>query len=179
MYAHEAFMLSVASFPQVLETPRSIEARGRMQLAAAFAGIAIENSMLGAAHSAANPLTAHYNVVHGIAVGVMLPHVIRFNAANPEARRAYAELASAPELACISEGEEYAVEKLVSHIETLLNLAQMPRSLSDCGVKEADLQVLAEEASRQWTANFNPRPLTVSDFVELYRSALEQRGSAA
>jgi len=123
MYAHEAFMLAVASFPQVLETPRDIQARGRMQLAAAFAGIAIENSMLGAAHSAANPLTAHYNVIHGKAVGIMLPHVIRFNAEDPIARRAYAELASAPELACVSEGEDYAVEMLVSRIEAFLNLA--------------------------------------------------------
>jgi alcohol dehydrogenase len=117
MYAHEAFKLGVASFPLVLEAPRDLEARGRMLLAAAFAGIAIENSMLGAAHSAANPLTAHYNVVHGIAVGVMLPHVVRFNAGDAAARRAYAELASAPELACVSEGEEYAVEMLIQRLE--------------------------------------------------------------
>jgi alcohol dehydrogenase len=174
MYAHEAFMLGVASFPQVLDHPRDIAARGRMQLAAAFAGIAIENSMLGAAHSAANPLTAHYNVVHGIAVGVMLPHVIRFNAEDPDARRAYAELASAPELACISEGEDYAVEQLVRRIEAFLNLAQMPRSLAECGVKESELPALAREASQQWTANFNPRAMTENDFVALYRTALEQ-----
>ena len=58
-----------------------------MQLGAAFAGTAIENSMLGAAHSAANPLTAHYGIVHGQAVGLMLPHVMRFNAEVPEAAR--------------------------------------------------------------------------------------------
>jgi alcohol dehydrogenase len=146
-----------------------------MQLAAAFAGIAIENSMLGAAHSAANPLTAHYNVIHGKAVGIMLPHVIRFNAEDPVARRAYAELASAPELACVSEGEDYAVEKLVHHIESLLNLAHIPRSLAECGVKESDLPVLAEEAARQWTANFNPRPVSREDFISLFRAAFEER----
>ncbi len=174
MYAHEAFMLSVASFPEVLRTPRDLQARGRMQLAAAFAGIAIENSMLGAAHSAANPLTAHYNVVHGIAVGVMLPHVVRFNAEDPQARRAYAELASAPELACVSEGEDYAVEVLVRRIEAFLNLAQMPRSLRECGVKESDLPMLAAEAAQQWTAKFNPRPVSQMDFILLYKKALEQ-----
>ena len=72
---------------------------------AAFAGLAIENSMLGAAHAAANPVTAHYGVVHGAAVGVMLPHVIRFNAADSAARLAYAQLASAPEIACVREGK--------------------------------------------------------------------------
>ena len=176
IYSHEAFKLSVASFPQVCRTPDDIDARSRMMLAAAFAGTAIENSMLGAAHSAANPLTAHYGVVHGQAVGIMLPHVIRFNAADPEARRGYAELASAPELACISEGEESAVEALIRRIESLLNLAEMPRSLEDAGLRASDIPMLAGEAAKQWTANFNPRTVTTQDFEMLYRSALEPRG---
>ena len=50
-----------------------------MQLGAAYAGVAIENSMLGASHALANPLTATYGTSHGQAVGLMLPHVIRFN----------------------------------------------------------------------------------------------------
>ena len=175
MYSHEAFMLAMASFPQVLQSPEDLEARSRMQLAAAFAGIAIENSMLGAAHSAANPLTAHYNLAHGLAVGMMLPHVIRYNAEDPKARRAYAELASAPELACVSEGEDYAVEVLVRHIEALLDLAQYPKSLADCGLKKSDIPTLADEAARQWTATFNPRPITAEGFRQLYSAALEPR----
>ncbi len=175
MYSHEAFKLSVASFAEVLRSPKDLDARARMQLAAAFAGTAIENSMLGAAHSAANPLTAHYNITHGIAVGMMLPHVIRYNAEDPQARRAYAELASAPELACVSEGEDYAVEVLVGQIETLLDIADFPRSLADCGLKKADIPTLAEEAARQWTANFNPRTITAAEFRQLYTAALEPR----
>ncbi|HEX7859062.1 MAG TPA: iron-containing alcohol dehydrogenase [Verrucomicrobiae bacterium] len=178
MYSHEAFKLAIASFPQVLQSPKDIEARGRMQLAAAFAGTAIENSMLGAAHSAANPLTAHYDIVHGLAVGMMLPHVIRFNAEDPIARRAYAELASAPELACVSEGEEYATEVLVRHIESLLDLAQFPRSLAECGLKQSDIPRLAEEAAAQWTAKFNPRSISAANFRALYTAALEPRGSS-
>ena len=147
-----------------------------MLLAAAFAGTAIEHSMLGAAHSCANPLTAHFGVVHGQAVGIMLPHVVRFNAEIPEARRAYAELASAPELACISEGEDYAVEALIRRLETFLNLAKMPRSLADCGVKESAIPQMAEEAARQWTANFNPRSASARDFAQLYQAAFEPRG---
>ena len=80
MYSHEAFRLCIGSLERVLRDPRDLEARSMMQLGAAFAGTAIENSMLGAAHSAANPLTAHYGIVHGQAVGLMLPAVIAFNA---------------------------------------------------------------------------------------------------
>ena len=176
MYSHEAFKLAVGSFPTVLRNPKDLEARGRMLLGAALAGNAIENSMLGAAHSAANPLTAHFGVVHGVAVGVMLPLVVRFNGRDAAARRAYAELASAPEIACTSDGHERALEALIARLEALLNLAQIPRSLADCGVKRSKIRMMASEAAKQWTANFNPRPVTEADFVELYEAAFEERG---
>src|SRR6185503_4846656 len=95
LYARESFRLTISSLARVLEDPLDLDARGRMLLGAAFAGIAIENSMLGAAHSAANPLTAHYDVIHGQAAGMMLPAVVRFNAADPGALLAYADLAGA------------------------------------------------------------------------------------
>jgi alcohol dehydrogenase len=176
MYSHEAFKHLVPALPRVLKEPLDLAARGRMLLGAALAGTAIENSMLGAAHSAANPLTAHFNVVHGIAVGVMLPHVIRFNARDAHARQAYAELASAPEIAAARDGHETAVHALVARLEALLNLARMPRSLSECGVERSQIKLLAEEAARQWTASFNPRPVSVADFVALYEAAFEARG---
>ena len=134
--------------------------------------MAIENSMLGAAHSAANPLTAHFDVIHGQAVGIMLPHVIRFNAENEVARRGYAELASAPEIACVSDGLEEAVEALVKEMESLLEVARMPTSLGDCGVQRKDLPMLAAEAAKQWTAHFNPRTVLEKDFLGLYETAL-------
>lgn len=175
MYSHEAFKLCVASFPAVLKHAKDLEARGRMLFGAALAGTAIENSMLGAAHSTANPLTAHYGIVHGHAVGIMLPLVVRFNAQDPAALQAYAELASALELARVSDGLTSALEALISRIESLLNLAGVPRSLADCGVEPAKIKLLAEEATRQWTANFNPRPLALEDFVALYEAAFDRR----
>ena len=171
MFSHEAFKLLAPNFARVIANPQDLDARGQMLLGAAFAGTAIENSMLGAAHSMANPLTAHYGVVHGQAVGMMLPHVIRFNAENEAARLGYAELASAPEIACVSEGVEQAVEALIREIQTLLELAKMPATLGDCGVKPSDLPKLAAEAAKQWTATFNPRAVTEKDFLALYEAA--------
>jgi alcohol dehydrogenase len=171
MFSHEAFKLLVPSLPRVLENPGDMEARGKMLLGAAFAGTAIENSMLGAAHSAANPLTAHYDIVHGQAVGMMLPHVVRFNAEDEIARRGYAELASAPEIACVSDGLAAAVDALINELQSLLELAKMPLSLSDAGVQRKDLRMLAAEAAKQWTAHFNPRAVTEQDFIALYEAA--------
>ena len=171
MCAHEGFKLTVPNLPRVFADPHDLEARGRMQLGAAFAGMAIENSMLGAAHSAANPLTAHYGIVHGQAVGMMLPHVVRFNGKDPGALKAYAELASAPEIACVSDGLDEALQALVAWLEHLLDMAEMPRSLSQCGVERSMIPTMAAEAAKQWTATFNPRPISAADFVQLYEAA--------
>ncbi|HMJ89652.1 MAG TPA: iron-containing alcohol dehydrogenase [Candidatus Acidoferrum sp.] len=171
MCSHKAFKLLMPNLPRVIENPRDSDARGCMLLGAAFAGTAIENSMLGAAHSAANPLTAHFNVAHGQAVGMMLPHVIRFNAVDERTRLAYAQLASAPEIACVSDGLDQAIDALVQEIERLLTLAEMPTRLRECGVDSGKLALLAAEAGKQWTANFNPRPITEADFLALYEAA--------
>src|SRR6266481_7612242 len=90
-FAHAAWRLLESNLETVLRDPSHLEARGAMQLGANFAGTAIENSMLGACHACANPLTAHYGMTHGMAIGILLPHVIRFN--GPAAGRLYGELA--------------------------------------------------------------------------------------
>src|SRR6266699_3275570 len=149
MYSHEAFKLCVKSLPEILINPNDLEARGRMLLGAALAGLAIENSMLGAAHAAANPLTAHCGIVHGQAVGLMLPHVIRFNAHQSQSRKAYSAVAAAAELT--SPGHDHAPETLVKRIEMLPDLAGMPRRLACSDAETKMIPVLAEEATRQWT----------------------------
>lgn len=167
--SREAFRLAGPAFERVLAEPGDLGARGRMQLGAALAGMAIENSMLGAAHAAANPLTARFNVVHGAAVGLMLPAVIRFNAAGDAARAGYAGLAVEAGLAGPHLREALAVEALLERLEFLRERAGIPRTLAEAGVDAEAIPVLAEEAARQWTAGHNPRPVAVHDFVELYR----------
>ncbi len=167
----EAFKLCVVAFPEVLRIPSDLDARGRMQLGAAYAGAAIENSMLGAAHAAANPLTAHFGIAHGSAVGLMLPHVVRFNAEEAEARLAYVSLARAAGKVPAGQSDADGVRTLCERLEGFLALAQLPRTLAECGVTENALATLAEEAARQWTAGFNPRRVTKEDFAKLYAAA--------
>jgi alcohol dehydrogenase len=172
LYSREAFRLTMNHLPRVLADPGDLEARARMLLGAAFAGTAIEHSMLGAAHSAANPLTARFGVIHGQAVGMMLPHVVRCNAEQPDIRQAYRELAVAAGLERPDASSEEAVAALASRLEEALALAGMPSSLADCGVREESLPALAAEAAAQWTAQFNPREVSAEDFEALYRAAL-------
>ena len=164
MYSHEAFRLCFTSLERVLRDPRDLEARSMMQLGAAFAGTAIENSMLGAAHSAANPLTAHYGIVHGQAVGLMLPAVVRYNAHDAEAHARYHELAAEADLG--------PIEELIGELETILDVAKMRDGIGKLGLARDALPKLATEAAQQWTATFNPRPIAAEDFEQLYVEAL-------
>jgi alcohol dehydrogenase len=168
-YSRAAFQMMLKSFSRVLESPDNFEARGQMLLGAAYAGTAIEHSMLGAAHSAANPLTAHYNVVHGQAVGMMLPHVVRFNANDEAIAEAYAEFVEGTSVA--ANNGTPAPESLAQALETLLDIARLPRDLTAFDVDVARLDTLSEEAAAQWTASFNPRDITAADFTGLYQKA--------
>lgn len=172
LYSREAFRLINSSLPQVLSQPEDLQFRARMQLGAAYAGMAIENSMLGAAHAAANPLTAHFDVVHGQAVGLMLPHVIRFNAGEPSIGELYRRLAADVGLAPAAASAAEAVEALIARVNELLSAAEMPRTLSERGVTPKAIDDLSPEAARQWTARVNPREVGEPEFKTLYLNAL-------
>ncbi|MBI1839633.1 MAG: iron-containing alcohol dehydrogenase [Verrucomicrobia bacterium] len=162
IYSREAFRLCGEAFEKVLRSPGDLAARGRMLLGAAFAGTAIENSMLGAAHAAANPLTAHHNIIHGHAVGMLAAAVVEWNSADPDAAAGYLELARAAHLA--------GVQDLVRLIRASFQLSGLPSTLKACGVPEHSLPGLADEAASQWTVRFNPRPAASADFLRLYQS---------
>jgi alcohol dehydrogenase len=178
LYSAEAFRLTIHALPRVLSDPNDLAARSHMLLGAAFAGTAIELSMLGAAHASANPLTALFNVVHGAAVGLMLPGVIRFNAVDPVCREIYAQLARNAALAGTHLSAAAAVDALVDSLIHTLNLAEIPADLAQAGGDPQRIPELAQSASRQWTGGFNPRTLTPEDFEDLYREVTSPRRSS-
>lgn len=171
LFAREAFALLNANFPIVLDRADDLAARGAMQLGAAYAGLAIENSMLGAAHACANPLTAQFGVIHGQAVATMLPVVVRYNAADSVAAALYAELAVHAGL-CAPGNVDAAVSALARRLDDLLKLTGLPQHLAASGVTVAAIDALADNAATQWTGTFNPRAVKAPEFRELYRLAL-------
>lgn len=167
LFAGQAFQLLAGGFPAVIRQPQQIEARSAMLLGAHLAGAAIENSMLGATHALANPLSAHGGLTHGIAIGVMLPHVVRFNASV--VGDLLGRLAESIQLC--EAGDPAAAEALAARLERWVALAGLPTRLSDCGVRRQEFAVMAAEAAEQWTGKFNPRPVAQADFQELYEKA--------
>jgi alcohol dehydrogenase len=167
-FAREAWRLMEPNLSVALHEPGNLEARGAMQVGAHFAGLAIENSMLGAAHALANPLTAHYGITHGVAIAIVLPHVVRFNAAA--VAPLYGELAHGSGL--VNGDTGVAAEAIARRVTGLAEEMGLPTSLSQCGVSGGILPVLAEEASQQWTGRFNPRPVAERELLALYEAAL-------
>ena len=173
MFARQAWELLASAFPIMLREPGNLDARGKMQLGAFLAGAAIENSMLGAAHATANPLTAEFGTKHGIAVGLMLPHVIRWNAAI--VGELYRDLVITAKWNDAETDRESAPYRLADGFTEFLRLADLPVSMSQAIDVEADdvvLDRLAAEAAQQWTGSFNPRTMDVAAFVQVYRNAL-------
>ena len=164
-FALEAWRLLSTHYDRVLTEPEDLEARAAMLLGAHQAGMAIEQSMLGATHACANPLTARYGTTHGVAIAVMLPHVVRWNSAVADER--YAELLHASGW----QKKNGAGEQLASRLEALARTGGLPSTLRELGVTRVDLADLASEAAREWTGTFNPRPFDASGALELYERA--------
>lgn len=174
-YSLEAWRRLTSGFSRVIHHPMDLQARGDMLLGAAFAGMAIEASMLGAAHALANPLTANLGTPHGQAVGLMMPHVIRFN--SPVVGDRYETLmknAAHPGSAGVPPAEQLAGQ--MTHWLSEAGLATTLRQLegwpSDTTESDSLLRTLASGAIKQWTAGFNPRSVSEADMLDLYRLAL-------
>jgi alcohol dehydrogenase len=151
--SRDAWTLLDARLPAYLDAPGNPDAAADVLLGAHLAGAAIEASMLGAAHALANPLTARWGLAHGTAVSLMLPWVVRFNAAVAGER--YRELA----------------ERLPERLEELRATAGLPARLRELEVPAESFEAMAEDAAGQWTARFNPRPVGPRELLEIYREA--------
>jgi alcohol dehydrogenase len=165
LFARAAWLLLERNYQRVLEQPEDLAARGAMLVGAHQAGVAIEQSMLGATHACANPLTAHYGTTHGIAIALMLRHVVGWNAAHVSER--YGDL---ERLAGLDDGSAPGV-RLAGRLGELARIGGLPQTLREAGVPRGDLATLAADASTQRTGTFNPRPFDAAGALELYERA--------
>ena len=167
-FSREAWRLLESNYEIVLAQPDNLEARGAMQLGSYFAGMAIENSMLGATHACANPLTTHYSTVHGAALAMLLPSVVRWN--GTVVGEQYAELVRLSSSHAGSNGHG-SFQILAQRLEQLADAGGLRQSLSKAGVPESDLEMLSAEAATQWTGTFNPRQFDQAGALEVYEQA--------
>ena len=163
LWSREAFRFLASSFETFLRDPSDLRSAASMQWGAACAGMAIEASMLGAAHATANPLTARYGIPHGQAVGLMLPAVVELNAATEGSQ--YGELVRSidPTIA-----DPQAAPWLVERIQRWTRQCHLATRLRDLDA-DVDIPACAVDAMSQWTGTFNPVALTPAIVESLYR----------
>jgi len=161
-FSRRAWDLLSPAFARVMTHPGDRDARAAMLLGSHFAGIAIEQSMLGAAHACSNPLTARYDLAHGLALSILLPHVVRWNA--PAVSDRYAALVGSADAGSAS-------EHLARTLEGLGRAGGLGGALRDHGVPRDALPELAGLAAEQWTGTFNPRPFDAAGALEIYQAA--------
>jgi alcohol dehydrogenase len=166
-FSREAWRHLATNLPRVLNEPNDLSARSEMQLGACLAGLAIENSMLGAAHALANPLTATYGIAHGEAIALMLSHVVRHNGQTTE--HWYHELADCGP--ALRDQNQSATEALASMVADISRQAGLRTKLYECDIERHELSKLASDAAQQWTGKFNPVELKEQDFLSLYEAA--------
>ena len=168
VFSREAWVWLEGNYERVLTQPDDLEARGAMQLGAFYAGLAIENSMLGATHACANPLTARYGTAHGAAIAMLLPSVVRWNE-----RAAADRYATLLKLSSVAERDNdlTPTEALARRLEELAEAGGLRADLREIGIAKTQLPEHAAEAAEQWTGTFNPRPFNKEGAMEVYSCA--------
>ncbi len=144
--------------------------REDMALGQYVAGMGFSNVGLGVVHGMAHPLGAFYDTPHGIANAVLLPYVMEYNAEyTGEKFRDIAKAMGVEGTESMSQ-EEYR-KAAVDAVKQLSKDVGIPEKLHEIGVKEEDLQALAESAFADVCTGGNPRPCTVESILELYKTA--------
>lgn len=176
----QAARLIFDALPRAYADPDDLEARTAMSNAATLAGLAFSNAFVGTNHALAHATGAAFDIPHGRANGIFLPHVLRYNAALPSkfmpapgysayvAPEKYAQIGS---LIFGGRTPEDSRARLFAGVDQLLGELHMPRSLREYGVNEADflaaLPSLAMTAFEDLSNRTNPRMPLVAEITEL------------
>ncbi|GAA3849622.1 iron-containing alcohol dehydrogenase [[Pseudomonas] carboxydohydrogena] len=164
--AREALRLLGGNIRTVCRDGANIEARHNMLFGSMLAGMAFANAPVAAVHALAYPVGARFHVAHGLSNSLVLPQVLQFNA--PAAEAHYARIAD-----ILVPGRSNGAASLVAWLAELPVELGLPTRLRDVGIKESDLDALAEDAMKQTRLLINnPREMTHTDALGIYRAAL-------
>lgn len=167
--AIQAIKLIATNLRQAVALGTNLKARENMACASLLAGMAFNNANLGYVHAMAHQLGGLYDMAHGVANAVLLPHVCRYNLiANPEK---FADIATFMGENTAGLSTMDAAELAINAIARLSKDVGIPQHLNELGVKEADFPYMAEMALKDGNAFSNPRKGNEKEIVEIFRQA--------
>lgn len=162
--AFQGLSLGFHALETAFRDPENREAREKMAHAAFLSGLCLANSGLGLAHGIAPALGMHAQVPHGKACALLLSHALRINADVCRERLLMLAAALFPNV--FFSNEDSAVEKLIYEVNVLTNSLQIPRRLSEIGVRRDQLEAIAAD-SKGNSMNGNPKMLKESDVLQI------------
>jgi 1,3-propanediol dehydrogenase len=170
-HALNAVRLVFGNLPRIVDRDASGDLRDHMAQASLEAGMAFTNALLGATHAMSHQVGGLLDLPHGVVNGVLLPHVIRFNAAVAPDR--FVPLAQAAGLAAAPgmPGEE-AGYLLADRVRAIGDELGIPRGLAELGVAPGSVPTLAANALADACLATNPRPVSQADLAALFHAAL-------
>jgi len=170
IHALHAVELVTRHLYRTIDVPTDTAAREGMAQASLNAGLAFTNAILGATHAMSHQVGGLLDAPHGVVNGVLLPHVIRYNArATPDR---FIDLARAAGLSVDGMPGVEAAELLAVHVRTLADDVGVPRGLRELGVDESSLDRLATNTLDDACLTTNPREANAADIVTLFKAAL-------
>ena len=139
-----------------------------MMIGSNFAGIAFANNRLGNIHAMSHPVSAFFNVPHGVANAVLMPTIFEFNALADEGK--YAKIYQY--ITGKKAGDDFVPQDLVKALRELNNDLGIAPCLADVGVTEDKIPQMSEDAMKSGNVAVNPRATRLKDIEELYRKAM-------
>jgi len=147
-----------------------IEARKQMTYAQLMAGMAFNNASLGYVHAMAHQLGGFYDLPHGVCNAILLPHVCKFNLSTCPERFFDIAVALGEDVVGLSPIQK--AEKALDAIKKLSIDVGIPSNLTELGVKEEDLEIMAKNAMKDACAATNPRTATLEEVINIFKEAL-------
>nr|WP_320114665.1 iron-containing alcohol dehydrogenase [uncultured Desulfuromonas sp.] len=168
--ALKAIELVAEYLRQAVANGENMEARDKMAYAEYLAGMAFNNASLGYVHAMAHQLGGFYNLPHGVCNAVLLPVVCEFNAIANVKRFADIAVAMGENVDGLSDVE--AAEVAITAIRRLSSDIGIPAGLTELGVKEEDLKIMAENAQKDACMLTNPRKAKLEQVIDIYKAAM-------
>lgn len=169
--AKEAIKLIAENLPKCYDDPEDLDAREKMAYAEYMAGLSYSNSGLGICHSIAHAVGGKFNIQHGIALALTLPAVLKYNMYS-DAAEEYKYICEAFGVKNIPAKKDEYCRLAIKEVDKFRSDFNVPKKLSDYGVKEEDLDILAVNSFEDACTASNPREATMTDIYMLLKKLL-------
>lgn len=170
MYELQAIKMIAEHLPTAVEEPTNPVGREGMALAQYIAAQAFSNVGLGLVHGMAHPMGSLFDVPHGVANALLLPTIMEWN--MPCCIEKYGVIARTMGVDTAGMTDKEAAQAACDAVKALAVRVGIPQHLSELGIKESDIEALAQQAIADVCTPGNPRDVTIEDIRELYKKVL-------